>query len=257
METSRILFAIVIIVALRLIANKFQKSWASTNSPEKDVCADPPSIPSRDPIFGLDTVFQIFQQVKEHRRMRSTHGMIRRYGHTYQSFPFGSRTVTTIHPQNLQKIFTEIDTFGVAAQRERATEPMLGRGIVSSDGLVWADARAMIKPTFSKSQIADSRMFSAHVDQFMQLLPRDNSEVDLQPLFDRLVRCSIVPKKMLSALTIFIDPGREFRVYIRCELQLPEARLSGRFAKVSGILQLRAARSGEEGDAGQDEVSDA
>jgi hypothetical protein len=188
MEIHRVVLAVCFIVISRFIFNKFKAKVAFLKASKRNNCAEPPEILSRDPIFGLDTVLQSFRQMKEHRRMKSTYAMFQRYGHTYQSFPFGRRTVSTIHPQNLQMIFTENDTFGVGPLRERASEPMIGRGIVSSDGAVWAHARTMIKPTFNKSQIADRSVFSAHLEKFLQLLPRDGSEVDLQPLFDRLVR---------------------------------------------------------------------
>ncbi|PVH95533.1 cytochrome P450 [Periconia macrospinosa] len=129
----------------------------------------------------------MFRQMQEHVRMKSVYGLFRHYGHTYQSFPFGRRSVSTIHPQNLQMLFTEHDKFGVGPLRERASEPMIGPGIVSSDGAAWAHARTMLKPTFNKSEIADRGMFSTHMTKFLQLLPSDNSVVDLQPLFDRLI----------------------------------------------------------------------
>jgi cytochrome P450 len=189
MEIHRVVLAVVSIVIVRFLLNKYKLKAALSGASEKNHCGEPRALPSRDPIFGLDTVIQGFRQMKEHRRMKSTYETFQRYGHTYQSFPFGRRSVSTIYPQNLQMIFTENDTFGVGPLREQASEPMIGRGIVSSDGAVWAHARTMIKPTFNKSQIADRKMFSAHVERFLQLLPRDGSGVDLQPLFDRLVRC--------------------------------------------------------------------
>ncbi|KAL1595191.1 hypothetical protein SLS60_009879 [Paraconiothyrium brasiliense] len=187
MTMQRLVLVGIFIVIFWSILNKPKAKRAFSKASKRHQCAEPAAISSSDPIFGLDTVLQTFRELKEHRRMKSNLELVRRYGHTYRSFPFGRRTVSTIHPRNLQMIFTDIDTFGVAPLRERASEPMIGRGIVSSDGTVWADARTMIKPTFNKYLIADRKMFSTHVEKFLQLLPRDNSEVNLQPLFDRLI----------------------------------------------------------------------
>lgn len=188
MDVFRVVYAIAVIVISRFILSHPKVKMAFSKASRQNNCAEPPTPPSRDPVFGLDTVFQTFQQMKEHRRMKSVYAIFGRHGHTYQSFPLGRRSVSTIHPQNLDVIFTKNDVFGVGPLRERASEPMIGRGIVSSDGAMWAHARTMMKPTFNRSQIADRNMFSTHVEKFMELLPRDNSEVDLQPLFDRLVR---------------------------------------------------------------------
>lgn len=188
MEIHGIVLFIFILMVLRFVINKIRVKVAFLKAYAKSNCAEPRVIPSKDPIFGLDLVLQMFRQLKEHRRMKSIHELFQRYGHTYQSFPFGRRSVSTIHPRNLQFVFTETDTFGVGPLRERASQPMIGRGIVSSDGVVWEDARIMIRPTFNRTQIADRQMFSNHVEKFLRLLPRNNSVVDLQPLFDRLVR---------------------------------------------------------------------
>lgn len=165
------------------------------NGAQKPGCAEPPKIPSRDPIFGLDTVIRTLRELKGHKRMRSVNRLFQQYGHTYQSFPFGRRSIFTIHPRNLQIVFSENERFGVGPLRERASRPMIGRGIVTSDGNKWMQARAMIKPTFNRSEIANPQMFSNHIEKFLQLLQHNETEVDLQPLFDRLVSFLRVVKR--------------------------------------------------------------
>jgi cytochrome P450 len=64
---------------------------------------------------------------------------------------------------------------------------MTGPGIISNDGKVWEHARAMIRPAFTRSQVANGEMFDVHVERFLALLAGDGKTADLQPLFDRLV----------------------------------------------------------------------
>jgi hypothetical protein len=64
---------------------------------------------------------------------------------------------------------------------------MTGPGIITNDGKVWEHARAMIRPSFARSLVADRDMFDVHVEHFLGLLPELGATVDLQPLFDRLV----------------------------------------------------------------------
>lgn len=91
-------------------------------------------------------------------------------------------------PKNAQTVLAlKMESFGVAPMRQAATEPFLGRGIFTSDGNEWARARAMIKPMFARSQIADFSMFEKHVERALALIPRDGATVDLQPIFKMLV----------------------------------------------------------------------
>lgn len=64
---------------------------------------------------------------------------------------------------------------------------MTGKGIITSDGGLWKFGREMIRPTFTRAQIADREVFERHVKRFLELLPQDEATVDLQPLFDRLI----------------------------------------------------------------------
>ncbi len=126
--------------------------------------------------------------MKNRCRMRTIQSHSKTYGHTFQSFPFGRRVITTTSARNTQHILSlEHEKFGVRPARQ-AQEAMVGRGIITDDGRVWQHARAMIRPAFTKSQIADEQMFDTHFQRFLSLLPEDGSAVDLQPLFDRLVR---------------------------------------------------------------------
>lgn len=100
---------------------------------------------------------------------------------------------------------------------------MLGRGIISSDGKDWEKARAMIRSAFTRAEIANPKMYDAHVERFLGLLPRDDAPVDLQPLFDRLVRSSdslLVTSVLLRYLTEMfpLDTRRELRVHFWREL---------------------------------------
>lgn len=79
-------------------------------------------------------------------------------------------------------------SWGVQPLRLFAFEPFVGKGIMCSDGTFWEHSRALIKPTFARTQIADLHllMFDAHVKRLVALVPGDGSTIDLQPLFSRL-----------------------------------------------------------------------
>jgi cytochrome P450 len=141
----------------------------------------------RDPFFGLDTFFATMKAIKNHCRMRTVQAQSQTYGHTFQSFPFGRRVITTTSARNIQHVLSlKHEKFGVSPVRGPAIA-MTGPGIISNDGKVWEHARAMIRPAFTRSQVADKEMFDVHFERFLALLPGEETTVDLQPLFDRLV----------------------------------------------------------------------
>ncbi|KAI9693914.1 MAG: hypothetical protein M1822_003185 [Bathelium mastoideum] len=92
-----------------------------------------------------------------------------------------------MEPQNIKTILAlKFDDYGVAPVKAATVEPFLGKGIFTSDGADWAEARAMVKPIFTRSQITDFSSFSNHVDRALALVPRNGEEIDLQPIFKKL-----------------------------------------------------------------------
>ena len=150
-------------------------------------CQPPPSTPSRDPFLGLDSVYRMLRSVKENKRNLSLKEQLDLYGYTFQSNLFGKTEVFTAEPQNLQAILaTDFENFGVEPMRLFVFEPLIGKGIMSTDGTRWAHSRAMLQPVFSRTQYADYSAFETHVARLIDLIPKDGSTVDLQPLFARL-----------------------------------------------------------------------
>ena len=150
-------------------------------------CQPPQSTPSKDPFLGLDSVYRILRSVKENRRNLSLKEQLDLYGYTFQSNLFGKIEIFTAEPQNLQAIFaTDFESFGVEPMRLFVFEPLLGKGIMTTDGAHWAHSRALLQPVFSRTQIADYSSFEIHVARLIDRIPKNGSTVDLQPLFAKL-----------------------------------------------------------------------
>lgn len=65
-------------------------------------------------------------------------------------------------------------------------KPLLGEGIFDTDGEHWAFSRALIRPTFTRDQVADLTTFEELIQDLFLLLPGDGKTVvDLQDLFFR------------------------------------------------------------------------
>ncbi|KAL8823011.1 MAG: hypothetical protein Q9191_006264 [Dirinaria sp. TL-2023a] len=153
-------------------------------------CRPPPSIAQRDPLFGLDTTWRLSRALKENRRNISIKQLFSIYGPTFQSKSWIAPTkIYTIEPKNLQTIFaTEFSSWGVQPMRLFAFEPFIGKGIMNTDGALWEHSRALIKPTFTRTNITDLHLdaYADHVQRLVKLIPRDGSTVDLRMLFVRL-----------------------------------------------------------------------
>jgi cytochrome P450 len=92
----------------------------------------------------------------------------------------------TSDPENIKAILaTSFESFGLG-QRLRAFSPLLTGGIFVSDGPAWQHSRALVRPAFTRTQVADLDSFETHIQHFIAQLPIDGSTIDLGPLFYRL-----------------------------------------------------------------------
>ncbi|KAF2750981.1 cytochrome P450 [Sporormia fimetaria CBS 119925] len=187
LSASSFIWVSLVLLVFKVSYSRLQARAALSRATAQHGCAAPPTVPSKDPVFGLDTVFETFKRMKDKCRMRETFEDAQRYGHTFQSFPFGRRTITTTSAKNIQTVLSlQHEKFGVGPIRSPATH-MLGKGIIMNDGKVWEHGRSMIRPAFTRTNIADREMFEVHVERLFDLLPEDGEVVDLQPLFDKLI----------------------------------------------------------------------
>ncbi|KAL8737030.1 MAG: hypothetical protein Q9181_002094 [Wetmoreana brouardii] len=167
------------------------RHYAHRQAARNHGCRSPPSIVQRRSLSALSLrmVSQIFASRDQNQRNKSMVQLFAGYGNTMQSCGWGSTSFYTIEPKNLQAIFsTDFASWGVEPMRLFAFEPFVGKGIMCTDGKFWEHSRALIKPTFTRTQIADLHLsaYATHVRKFLDFIPRNKSTVDLQPLFSRL-----------------------------------------------------------------------
>lgn len=90
----------------------------------------------------------------------------------------------TNEPENVKAILSgQFSTWPIGGVRLRASVTAIGPGgIFSVNGEDWHRARALIRPSFVRDQIADLECTDRHVESFLRRIPRDGSSVDLQGL---------------------------------------------------------------------------
>jgi len=105
---------------------------------------------------------------------------------TFSATIMGNTFLNTIDPENVKAVlFTNFADFGLGF-RLKSFGPLLGHGIFTSDGPHWEFSRSLVRPNFTRAQVADLDAFERHIQNFVSRIPKDGSTVDLQTLFFQL-----------------------------------------------------------------------
>lgn len=146
-------------------------------------CKPPATFQMRDRLFGSDQVRNRMKAAKEHKLLEYSQNNFRNVGKTWGASVMGQGVIMTIEPQNVKTVLSlKFEDFGLG-NREKTLGRLLGRGIFTTDGEPWAHSRAMIRPNFTRSQVADLAAFERHIQTLFKILPEDGSTVDLQEMF--------------------------------------------------------------------------
>lgn len=107
-------------------------------------------------------------------------------GNTWTGSALGNTFIMTIEPENIKTILAnKFDDFGLGG-RLKEFSPLLTGGIFVNDGEPWKHSRALVRPAFTRNQVADLESFETHTQELIAKIPTDGSTIDLGPLFYRL-----------------------------------------------------------------------
>ncbi|KAK4215048.1 cytochrome P450 [Rhypophila decipiens] len=151
-------------------------------------CKPPMNIaPLWDPILGIDLVLQFIRAAREGRYIRFSGGRLISYDYaTYVIKRLAlPDTIYTAEPENIKHILaTEFKNFGLAELRINAMFPLFGSSIFTTNGPAWAHSRALLRPSFTRSNMAPlHKMMERHFQLLLNHIPRDKSFFDLQQPF--------------------------------------------------------------------------
>ncbi|KAJ6093178.1 hypothetical protein N7486_008467 [Penicillium sp. IBT 16267x] len=141
---------------------------------------------NKDPFLGIDTVFWVKRAYKNHKLLDGNTELFQTLGSTFTTRQLHKYGIGTIEPENIKTILSlKFDDYGIAFRLE-PFKALLGKGIFDTDGEHWAASRALIRPSFTRDQIADLTSLENLIQDLFALLPRDGKTVvDLQELFFR------------------------------------------------------------------------
>ncbi|KAK6581714.1 hypothetical protein PZA11_005411 [Diplocarpon coronariae] len=148
-------------------------------------CKPVPRFPHRDPILGLDVFLENAKLARDGgfmERVQSRYAQMGRY--TFTQLLLGDAIIHTAEPANIKAVLaTQFRDFELPPRRKAAFGPTFGHGIFTTDGKEWETSRALLRPNFTRSQVADLETFERHIEKLIDRIPRDGSTVDLQELF--------------------------------------------------------------------------
>ena len=181
------IFALSGVYVLYNLLNRFISWQRRSRIIKEHGCKPYAKYPHKDPFFGLD-LFKanvklsreggLWQEVE--RRYQRINGGV----NTFSQLLLGEEVINTAEPENIKAMLaTQFKDFELTPRRKESFQPVFGHGIFTTDGAEWEASRALLRPNFARSQIADLRIFEDHVSKMISKIPQDGSTVDLQKLF--------------------------------------------------------------------------
>ena len=186
-----LLFASSLLVAY-YVGAKVLDRIAYSRDKRRHGCQDAQKCPHKDPFFGLDLLIKDTREHTDSVYLAEIKRQFAAYGKTHEIRLLNTRMIRTMEPQNMQAVLgVNAKDFGLQPLREGLAMPLFDHGINTTDGEFWQYSRSLIRPTFSRAEICNFSSLEVYFGRLLDLIPRTRSEIDLQPLFSRLVSCII------------------------------------------------------------------
>lgn len=149
----------------------------------------PPKVAFIQPIFpfSLIQLFEFKAAADKKRYINLVYDRFCQYGPTrvYRLLTGPTAVVITCDPENLKTVLaTSFHDFELGRERHVAFSDLLRDGIFTTDGKMWEHARALLRPQFTKDQIADLEDLEVHFQHLLAVLsPQEGGVVNLHTLF--------------------------------------------------------------------------
>ena len=179
-----ILLGGAVLAALYLFARRLTTRRAHLKIIKHCRCEPPAKLPLKDPFFGIDLIYDALRAAGTRTYLEHKRGHYERHGNTFSSKLSTLPVISTIEPDNIKTVLSAaFKNYVVGAPRRNAFLPVLGNSIFLADGAQWEHSRALLRPTFARSQVSDLSVLERHVEDLIEAIPRDGTTVDLGDLF--------------------------------------------------------------------------
>lgn len=185
-KLEQLLVVAAVLLTIAYIIDKTRRFFIRRQFARRYGCQPVPRACNREPFLGLDIAGTIIRAHRQHKLLETINELFRLHKNTFTSKEFLRHVILTVEPENIKTILsTRFNDYGLDYRLEYFS-PLLGKGIFDTDGDHWAASRALIRPNFTRDQVADLRAFERLISDLFSLVPRDGvTVVDLQDLFFR------------------------------------------------------------------------
>ncbi|KAK4164196.1 cytochrome P450 [Cladorrhinum sp. PSN259] len=176
-------------------------------------CGPLPVYPAKDPILGLDTLLSALRAINSHRLLYWFDDRSKICGKTYYGQALGDWLIMTSDPDNIKAILsTNFDDWPIAGPRLYSTLPALGQdSIFTTNGHKWHNARALIRPSFVRNQVADLQCFDRHITNLLNVIPADGETFDMQALLQDMTMDSSTDFLLGYSTNSLVKPSPDAR----------------------------------------------
>ncbi|KAI0839673.1 putative N-alkane-inducible cytochrome P450 [Hypoxylon sp. FL0890] len=183
-RNHQLIFGALGFLVLYLIGRFIARQLEIRAFKRKHGCLPPPREPQPEHIIGLAAWNRLRRERRDRITLQETTRRAKELGYTSSLVMAGNRFTVTCDPVNLKAMLaTNFNDFGLGP-RDGPLGPVLNGGIFISDGEAWQHSRALIRPAFTRTQVADLSSLHEHIEALLSRIPKDDGvTVDLKPLF--------------------------------------------------------------------------
>ncbi|KAK4241393.1 cytochrome P450 [Achaetomium macrosporum] len=122
-----------------------------------------------------------------------------------------TRFLMTREPEHIKTILTtKFREYGKGEQFHEVWSPFLGDSIFTTDGQLWSDSRALIRPMFVKDRVRDLEIFGRWASALISELPASGQTVDVMDLFYRMTLDVTTDFLLGGSVNSLNNPKHEF-----------------------------------------------
>lgn len=154
------------------------------------------------------------------------------------------RFILTREPEHVKTVLTSrFSDFGKGPNFHRIWSPFLGDSIFTTDGQLWHNSRALIRPMFIKEKVRDLEIFDRWTNELINMLPPDGQSVDIANLFYRMTLDVTTDFLLGASVNSLKNPNNEFakafndvqRIQMMLTILIPLASVIPRHKYYAGI----------------------
>ncbi|KAK3311380.1 cytochrome P450 [Chaetomium strumarium] len=205
-------------------------------------CGDVAVYPHKDPILGLDTFVEAIRAFNNHRLLDLYANRFAKCGRTYYTIALGRWMLMTDEVENIKTIMgPKMEDWPIDGPRRLAPLPVLGpNSIFTSNGDAWHRARAMLKPSFVRDQVADLGCFDRHIGNMLAAIPEDGATFDIQEILLDMTMDSSTDFLLGYSTNLLTKASPEAQEFVRnFEYASRESALKSRFGTLLHHLPHR------------------